>query len=65
MLCVCVFLLARKDVDSRRALIRIKANSIRRQRHALWVEIALPLLKENIEKPPHWPIKTMNVDKRK
>lgn len=59
---VCV-LLAREDVDSGTAPIRIKANGIRGQRHALWVEIALPLLRENTEKPPHWPFKTINVDK--
>lgn len=59
---VCV-LLAREDVDSSSAPIRIKASSIGGQRHALWVEIALPLLRKNIEKPPHWPNQTFNVDK--
>lgn len=47
---VCV-LLAREDVDSRTALIRIKAGNVEGQRQALWVEIALPLLRKNIEKP--------------
>lgn len=60
--CVCV-LLAREDVDSRTAPIRIKASSIGGQRHALWVEIALPPLRKNIEKGSHCPIKTINVDK--
>lgn len=55
--CVSVVRVAREDVDSWTALIRIKANHIRRQRHALWVEIALPLLRINTEKPPHCPIK--------
>lgn len=62
--CVCVcFTGEREDVDSRTDPIRIEANSIRGQRRALWVEIALPLLRENIEKPPHRLIKTINVDK--
>lgn len=60
---VCVCLMAREDVDSRTTVIRIKAGSIRGQRHALWVEIALPLLRKNTEKPPHWPIKTIKVDR--
>lgn len=59
---VCV-LLAREDVDTSSAPIRIKASSIGGQRHALWVEIALPLLRKNIEKRPHWPNQTINVDK--
>lgn len=62
LVCVCV-LVAREDVDIRIASIRIKASNVGGQRHALWVEIALPLLRNNIEKPPHRPIKTINVDK--
>lgn len=58
--CFCV-LLAREDVDSKTAQIRIDASSIRGQKHALWVEIALPLLRKNNEKPPQRPIKTINV----
>lgn len=47
---VCGLLLL-EDVGSRTVAIRIEAGSIRGQRRALWVEAALPLLRENIEKP--------------
>jgi len=43
--------LGREDVDNRTAPIRIKANGIRGQRHVLWEETALPLLRENIVEP--------------
>lgn len=56
-------MMVREDVDSRTTTIRIKASSIRIQRHALWVEIALPLSRKNIEKPPHWSTITINVDR--
>lgn len=62
-MCAVSVLLAREDVDSRTTPIRIKANSIRGQRRALLVEIALPLLRENIEKPPHRLNKTINLAK--
>lgn len=59
---VCI-LLAGEDVDSRTAPIRIKANGIRGQRHALWEEIALPCLREQIKKPLQWSIKTISASK--
>lgn len=59
---VCV-LLGREDVDSRTVSIRIEANRIRGQRRALWEGIALPLLRENTEKPLHWPVQTVNGNK--
>lgn len=61
MCCVCV-LPGREDVDSRTAPIRIKADGIGGQKHALWVEIALPLLRKNIKKLLHWLFKTINLD---
>lgn len=60
--CLCI-LLAGEDVDSRTAPIRIKANGIRGQRHALWEEVVLPRLREKIKKPLQWPIKTFSVSK--
>lgn len=50
--CVRVFvrvLVAREDVDIGITPIRIKADNVGGQRRALWVEIALPLLRKNID----------------